>query len=50
MLAPGLPDTVSRTWQVMKGRAWAMVIDGSGGWLGVVGCGENCDVISFSRP
>jgi hypothetical protein len=28
MLAPGLPETVSRTWQVMKGRAWAMVFDG----------------------
>jgi hypothetical protein len=25
-LAPGLPETVSRTWQVMKGRVWAMVV------------------------
>jgi hypothetical protein len=46
MDAPGLPVTVSRTWQVMKGRVSCCAMVGGVGW--VVAPGWRWDVISAS--
>ena len=46
MEAPGLPVTVSRTWQVMKGRVCAAMVGGVGWSGGGVVVGWRWDAIS----